>query len=134
MKAGRPSFKFELGWLLREGFMEMIKDIWTNENKGSTPLERWHAKIRKLRQHFRGWAQNVGGQNKKKKGEIMKKLDALDKRAEHTPLSPHEIDIKIGLSGSLANMLREEEIKCGTKGQRRELYCKVMPIPSTLIF
>jgi hypothetical protein len=47
-------------------------------------LERWHAKIRKLRQHFRGWAQNVWGQNKKKKGEIMKKLDALDKRAEHT--------------------------------------------------
>lgn len=33
MKAGRPSFKFELGWLLREGFMEMIKDIWTNEIK-----------------------------------------------------------------------------------------------------
>jgi hypothetical protein len=26
--ATQPMFKFELGWLLRDGFIEMVKDIW----------------------------------------------------------------------------------------------------------
>jgi hypothetical protein len=28
--ATQPVFKFELGWLLRDGFIEMVKDIWVN--------------------------------------------------------------------------------------------------------
>jgi hypothetical protein len=28
--ATQPMFKFELGWLLRDGFMEMVRGIWTN--------------------------------------------------------------------------------------------------------
>jgi hypothetical protein len=27
-------FKFEPSWLLRDGFREMVTDIWVNENKG----------------------------------------------------------------------------------------------------
>jgi hypothetical protein len=34
-------FKFELGWLLREGFMDMVRDIWTNTVVGDSPMERW---------------------------------------------------------------------------------------------
>jgi hypothetical protein len=26
----QPMFKFELGWLLREGFMDIVRDIWTH--------------------------------------------------------------------------------------------------------
>jgi hypothetical protein len=48
-------FKFELGWLLRDGFADMVRNIWTNEDKGSNAMERWQAKIRRLRQHLRGW-------------------------------------------------------------------------------
>ena len=51
------------------------------------------------------------GHNKKKKSRILEKLDVLDKCAKNTHLSPYEIDLKTGLSASLANMLREEEIK-----------------------
>jgi hypothetical protein len=40
----RP-FKFERGWLLRDGFYDMVANIWQSETKGSTPLERWQAKI-----------------------------------------------------------------------------------------
>jgi hypothetical protein len=47
-------FKFELGWLLRDGFMEMVKDIWANATGGQTPMERWQCKIRRLRQHQEG--------------------------------------------------------------------------------
>jgi hypothetical protein len=39
--ATQPMFKFELGWLLRNGFIEMVKDIWVNTTEGRTPMERW---------------------------------------------------------------------------------------------
>jgi hypothetical protein len=83
--ATQPMFKFELGWLLRDAFMEMVRGIWTNTRVGRTPMERWQGKIRRLRQHLRGWAKNVSGQYKKEKKEILNTLDGLDKKAENTP-------------------------------------------------
>jgi hypothetical protein len=50
-----PTFKFELGWLLREGFFfEMVKEVWIGVREGQTPLERWQAKIIRLCQYLRG--------------------------------------------------------------------------------
>jgi hypothetical protein len=43
------SFKFELGWSLREGFVDMIRDLWSNMATGITPMERWQGKIRRVR-------------------------------------------------------------------------------------
>jgi hypothetical protein len=59
------------------------------------------------------------GHNKKKKSRILEKLDVLDKCAENTHLSPYEIDLKTGLSASLANILREEEIKWNQRSNAR---------------
>jgi hypothetical protein len=41
LMATQPMFKFELGWLLIDGFMEKVRDIWTNTLVGSTPMKRW---------------------------------------------------------------------------------------------
>ena len=78
---------------------------------GNTPMERWQAKIRRLRQHLRGWAKNTSGTYNKEKKEILNKLDFLDRRAESTCLTAQEIDLKHTLQNKLAQMLREEEIK-----------------------
>jgi hypothetical protein len=69
--ATQPMFKFELGWLLRDGFLDMVRDIWANTTMGRTPMERWQGKIRRLRQHLRGWAKNVSGQYKKEKRKFL---------------------------------------------------------------
>jgi hypothetical protein len=37
--------KFELGWIHREGFHEMVKSIWEHHVVGWTPIERWNNKI-----------------------------------------------------------------------------------------
>jgi len=75
-----PYFKFELGWLLREGFMDMVKEIWASVQMGNTPLERWQAKIRRLRQYLRGWTKNTSGAYKKEKKALLDKLDELDRK------------------------------------------------------
>lgn len=116
-----PPFKLELGWFLRDGFVDMVKDIWVNETRGSTPLEKWQARIRKVRQHLRGWAMHTSGLLKKEKKEIIAKLDDLDKRAEIVLLSTAELDLRNYLQNRLAQLLREEEIKWYQRAKVKEL-------------
>lgn len=58
-------FKFELGWLLRDGFYNLVVDVWQKEGKGFTPLQRWQNKNRRLRQYLRGLVKNNSGAYKK---------------------------------------------------------------------
>ncbi|WVZ83656.1 hypothetical protein U9M48_030783 [Paspalum notatum var. saurae] len=104
-------FKFELGWLLHEGFFDMVKDVWQSNDSGSNPMDRWQAKIRRLRQHLRGWAKNARGAYKKKKKLFLEKLDELDKKSEHTQLDLNELNLKHALHERVSQLLREEEIK-----------------------
>jgi hypothetical protein len=60
-------FKFELSWLLKEGFYEVVAQVWQRENRGATSLEKWQNKIRNLRKYLRGWAKNASGTYKKEK-------------------------------------------------------------------
>jgi hypothetical protein len=52
----RRPFKFELGWLLRDGFLDMVKKVWQNPVAGSTAIERWNNKLRSMRRYLGGWA------------------------------------------------------------------------------
>ena len=61
----RP-FKFERGWLLRDEFYDKVANIWQSPCLGSTSLERWQFKIRRLRQYFRGWAKHTSEKRKKR--------------------------------------------------------------------
>jgi len=107
----QPQFKFELGWLLRDGFCDMVRDVWLSVIVEGSPLERRQAKIRRLRQYLRGWAKNVSGAYKKEKKELLDKLDELDKKAEISLLNQTELNLKHVLNERLAELLREEEIK-----------------------
>ena len=56
----RP-FKFELEWMHRDGFVDMIKNIWESPAVGRTPIQRWNFKIRAMRQHLSEWAKHTNG-------------------------------------------------------------------------
>jgi hypothetical protein len=77
----KPMFKFELGWLLQDGFIDMIRELWSSTTSGHTPMERWQGKIRRVRQYLRGWAKNISGQYKKEKEDILNTLDRLHKKS-----------------------------------------------------
>ena len=106
----RP-FKFERGWLIRDGFYDMVVSVWQSETSGRTPLERWQNKIRRLRQHLRGWAKHTAGTYRKEKKKLLALLEELDKKAEITSLSDQEVNFKHYLKERLVLLLREEEIK-----------------------
>ena len=89
----------------------MVAQIWQSENGGSTPLERWQNKIRRLRQHLRGWAQHIFGTYRKEKKKLLALLEGLDKKAESVPLTDQEINYKHFLKGRLVLLLREEKLK-----------------------
>ena len=104
-------FKFERGWLIRDGFYEMVANIWQSETSGSTPLERWQNRIRRLKQHLRGWAKHTAGIYRKEKKRLLTLLEDLDKKAEISPLSDREINLKHYLKERLVLLLQKEEIK-----------------------
>jgi hypothetical protein len=110
-KKSQLAFKFELGWLLKEGFFELVADVWNKEQKGVTSMQKWQNKIRRLRQLLRGWAKNMSGAYKKEKQELLRKAEELDKKAESQLLSQQEWDLKQSIGDRISQLLREEEIR-----------------------
>ena len=89
----------------------MVANVWQSEMSGSTPLERWQNRLRRLRQFLRGWAKNMAGTLRKEKKQLLSILDGLDKKAEGGVLSDQEINYKHYLKERLVMLLREEEIR-----------------------
>jgi hypothetical protein len=52
-------FKFELGWLHRDGFHDMVRSVWECPAVGQTPIEMWNNKIRAVHKHLGGWARHT---------------------------------------------------------------------------
>jgi hypothetical protein len=100
------NFKFELAWLTREGFFDLVKGVWEIENRGWSPMEQWQNKIRRLRRFLRGWARNLVSQNRKDKSNLLAKIDALDRKAETVLLSSQEVELGNHLKGQLTKLLR----------------------------
>jgi hypothetical protein len=101
-------FKFELSWLLKEGFFDVVHEVWRKENRGVTSMQRWQNKIRRLRQFLRGRANNLNGAYKKEKQELLRKAEELDKKAESQLLSQREWDLKQSIHERLNQLLRVE--------------------------
>lgn len=104
-------FKFELGWLLRDDFFDIVKENWTNKNGGNSPMEKWQSKMRRLRQHLRGWAKNISSKYKKENKGILDRLSVLDKKAETVCLSAQELEVRNTMQNRLAQLVRKEEVK-----------------------
>lgn len=108
--ARRP-FKFELGWLLQEGFADLVKNVWEMPTIGCTPIQRWNHKIHASRQFLNGWAKHTSGICKKENQRLSAIIDNLDKLAGTHALSAQEIDLKNQSNEQIAHLLREEEVK-----------------------
>src|SRR3954470_18988172 len=76
-------FKFDLGWLLRDGFDDMVKRVWSAPVPGNSLVRRWNAKIRNLRKYLRGWARHTTEIPKKRRSVCAPSLTSLTARQKH---------------------------------------------------
>jgi hypothetical protein len=106
----RP-FKFELGWLNREGFVDLVRTVWEKPVAGLDPIQRWNNKLRATRRYLGGWARHMTGQLKNEKLQLSSIIDDIEALAEVRPLTTHEIELKSQSNAKLAGILREEELK-----------------------
>jgi len=81
-RRNQPEFKFELSWLLKKDFFEMVARVWKSVDYRDTPMKKWQNKIRRLRQFLRGWAKNENGNLNKEKEELFRLAKELDLVAE----------------------------------------------------
>ena len=65
-----PMFKFELGWLTRDDFHEVVENVWREENRGVSSIERWQNKIRRLRQFLQAGPRIKAAITKKRKKNL----------------------------------------------------------------
>jgi hypothetical protein len=65
----RP-FKFELGWLHREGFQDMVKRVLDRPVSGSSPILKWNKKMCAMHKHLSRWAAHVAGILKKENTQL----------------------------------------------------------------
>jgi hypothetical protein len=84
---GNHRFKFELGWLQRDGFHDLVKTVWDRPVSATSPIQRWNHQICALRSHLSGWARHVTGILKKDKASLSSIIDDLEALAEAGPLS-----------------------------------------------
>jgi hypothetical protein len=96
---------------LKEGLFEEVSEVWKNEKRGVSTMQKWQNKIRRLRQFLRGWAKNMNGAYKKEKQELLRKAEELDKKAESQLLSQQEWDLKQSINERINHLLSEEVVK-----------------------
>jgi hypothetical protein len=87
-------FKFELGWLQRDSFHDMVKSVWERPITAASPIQRLNMKLRNLRSHLSGWARHMTGVLKKEKLRLSSIIDELEALAEISPLPTQEIELK----------------------------------------
>jgi hypothetical protein len=64
-------FKFEIGWLHREGFHDMVKTVWERPIADRMPIQRWNKKLCATCKHFSGWARHTTSILKKRKAKTI---------------------------------------------------------------
>ena len=94
LRGKQPQFKFELGWLHREGFSDMVKEVWKRPVKGNTPIQRWNNKLRSMRRYLGGWARHTTEVLKKEKISLPSHIDDLEAITEVRPLTTQKIKLK----------------------------------------
>jgi hypothetical protein len=115
-------FKFELGWLQREGFHDMVKNVWDRPVSGNTPILRWNNKMRTMRKHLSEWASHTTGILKKEKLRLSTIIDELEALVEVRLLSSVEIYLKGQVNAQIAALLREEELKCYQRSKAQFIF------------
>jgi hypothetical protein len=71
-------FKFELAWLNHPDVKNQVTEIWGKPCYAKTAFDRIQQKIKRFKQHFKGWGFNQQGEQRKLKQVIQEELWGLE--------------------------------------------------------
>ena len=81
LRRPQKQFFFERQWLKQETFMIRVRDRWQSVKDRSPDqaysLDKWHGLISNLRQMLKGWGNNLRGDFRRKKEDLLVKIKAL---------------------------------------------------------
>lgn len=106
---------------MREDNFDVVLASWSKPVIGSTSIDIWQNKIRRLRQDLKGWNINVLGFYKKVKQELLSVIDNLDKKCEQFGLNIEDRFLKQTCKAQLHTLLREEELKWYQRSKEKDL-------------
>jgi hypothetical protein len=98
-------FRYELCWMLRPNFRNLVEKIWSLPVRGKKSIEIWKEKTKRLKKMLKGWNINVEGRYLKLKRDLMSKIDILDKKCEVMGISDAERIEKLELEWNLKKKL-----------------------------
>src|SRR4051812_17326510 len=84
-------------------------------------LERWQLRVRNIRKKMRGWTKNVDSLSRKRKLEVLGKLDKIDQNVEIMGMSSHDYNEQKELRAQLNRLLEQEELRCLQRYKSNEI-------------
>jgi len=76
------SFRFELSWLKDRNFRPLVEEIWSQPCYAETAFDRIQAKLKRVKQFFKGWGFNRHGEQRKMKMTLQNELLAMEQLEE----------------------------------------------------
>ncbi|PWA59349.1 cytochrome P450 [Artemisia annua] len=112
---GPIPFKFYNSWLLHKDFNEVISKSWSSTDgfPFTNSATQFKQKLKDLKQSIKTWRALVNSQETAAASDLREKIKAIDLRAELSPLSTADIDLRINSVKLLADMELQKKIGNG---------------------
>ncbi|XP_066344398.1 uncharacterized protein [Miscanthus floridulus] len=122
LEAKKPSlFRFEKWWLEQPDFKQLVAKIWSTSCAFDNAIDIWQFKVRLLRKKLKGWARNINADIKRKKVELLKEFDILDKKYESRLLLTWEKQKMGAIVCDLEKIWSLEEMKARQRSRYRNV-------------
>ena len=104
------NFRFKLSWLKHPEYLSRVQEIWNSPCHAESAFDRIQLKLKKFKQHFKGWGFNNQGIERKIKQQLNEELLILEQIEEQAFLSLEQVQKKVQIQSTLLKMLEDEEM------------------------
>lgn len=96
--------------LRMRNFFPKAKSIWDQVVRANDPIDILNIKLKRIKKYFKGWGSNRFGHSRKRKDEIKKELEEIEKMEEIGPLDPEVYEKRTLLYAEYNEILFNDEL------------------------